>query len=370
VAEARAVVDSFFAQVESGLGADATRRRLVEPLPARDPAQTLERLAAVVDEVVSELDDDLAGAEMAAANRVLHRAAAALSGFELLDTDAQVYWFERAGPGRLSLLSAPLDVAPALRHDVYDRLSSTVLTSATLTTAGRFDFFRERLGLDDFILLRLDSPFDFARCSLLYVPARLPPPTAEARFPEAAAREIGRLIELSRGRALVLFTSYAALNAVFNLMPEGRYRFLRQGDYALPRLLDEFRQDRHSVLFATQSFWQGVDVPGEALSCLVICRLPFEVPDEPRLSAIAEQMREQGLDPFTQYQLPTAVLRFRQGFGRLIRSSQDRGVVCVLDRRVVDRAYGPLFLSSLPAGLPVTENLDDVRSFFKQERAQ
>ncbi len=365
VAEARQTVEEFFAWFEGDSRRNAARMRLVEPLPAGLPAQALERLAGTADEVAPELDDELAAAELAAAGRLLHRSAAALSAFEHPDADANVYWFERPAPGRLSLLSAPLDVAPTLRRHVYARLASTVLTSATLTVAGRFDFFCGRLGLDDFVQLRLDSPFDYRRCSLLYVPARLPLPTAEASFHQAAAREISRLIELSHGRALVLFTSYNALNAVYDLMPEGQYRLLRQGDRALPRLLDEFRADRHSVLFATQSFWQGVDVPGDSLSCLIICRLPFEVPDEPRLTAIAEQMREQGLDPFAGYQLPTAVLRFRQGFGRLIRTSQDSGVVCVLDRRIVDRPYGPLFLCSLPDGLPVSERIEDVRKFFR-----
>ncbi len=370
-AQARQAVEEFFSRIgstwttASNVGHHVPRRRLVEPLPAGVPARALERLAAAVDEVAVELDDAPAGAELAAAGRELHRAAAALNAFECPDTDTNVYWLECPAPGRITLLSAPLEVAPALRSGVYDRLSSTVLTSATLTVAGRFDFFCSRLGLDDFSQLRLDSPFDFARCSLLYLPARLPLPTAEEKFHEAAACEISRLIELSRGRALVLFTSYGALNAVFALMPEGPYRLLRQGDRATTRLLREFREDRHSVLFATQSFWQGVDVPGEALSCLIICRLPFDVPDEPRLTAIAEQMREQGLDPFECYQLPTAVLRFRQGFGRLIRTSRDRGVVCVLDRRIVDRPYGPLFLCSLPAGVPTSERIEDVQAFFK-----
>jgi ATP-dependent DNA helicase DinG len=162
----------------------------------------------------------------------------------------------------------------------------------------------------------------------------------------------------------VLFTSYESLNAVFKLMPETGYTFFLQGDTSPAKLLEDFRADTHSVLFATQSFWQGIDVPGEALSCLIIARLPFEVPDDPRLTAIAERMREQKVEPFTAYQLPTAVLRFRQGFGRLIRTRQDRGVVCVLDRRILGKGYGRLFLNSLPKGLPVTTKPADVERFF------
>jgi ATP-dependent DNA helicase DinG len=163
----------------------------------------------------------------------------------------------------------------------------------------------------------------------------------------------------------VLFTSYDSMNAVFGLMPQTDYNYLLQGDTSTAKLLDDFRKDTHSVLFATQSFWQGIDVPGEALSCLIIARLPFEVPDDPRLTAIAERLREQQVEPFTAYQLPTAVLRFRQGFGRLIRTCEDRGVVCVLDRRILAKNYGRLFLASLPKGLPVTVKLSDVVAFFQ-----
>jgi ATP-dependent DNA helicase DinG len=264
----------------------------------------------------------------------------------------------------MTLLAAPLDVAPLLRGAVYDHYSSTILTSATMTVAGSFSFLSGRLGLDGFETESLDSPFDYQSQSLLYVSDHLPPPTQPGDFNRAAADVITAIVKASMGRALVLFTSYDSMNAVFALMPKTDYNYLLQGDTSPAKLLDDFREDTHSVLFATQSFWQGIDVPGEALSCLIICRLPFEVPDDPRLTAIAEKLRADGISPFTAYQLPTAVLRFRQGFGRLIRTATDRGVVCVLDRRILAGNYSHSFLKSLPKGVRVTTKVADINRFF------
>ena len=366
----RAESDRFFDRANRLLDPGANRRRLHEPLETEAAAATLDRLAKALTEVAPDVDDELASAELAAAARRLQSSVAALAGFSRLDTDQSVYWIERSGSGQLEVCSSPLDVAPLLRTNVYDNLAGTILTSATLTVAGDFGFFCRRLGLDDFATLRLDSPFDYTENSLLYVPGRLPLPDRGDEFVRAAAEEIRRVVDLSRGRALVLFTSYEMMNAVFNLMPDTGYTCLCQGDASTARLLEQFRNDTHSILFATQSFWQGVDVPGESLSCLIICRLPFEVPDDPRLEAIAERMKAEGLSPFSHYQVPTAVLRFRQGFGRLIRTARDRGVVCVLDRRIVTRPYGRLFLNSLPSGLRITSRPEHVASFFDDTPGQ
>ena len=252
-------------------------------------------------------------------------------------------WIEGSA-GNLAITAAPLSVAPALREQVYPTCDSVVLTSATLTVAGRFDFMSERLGLDGFRTCLLDSPFDHGTNSLIYVPEDLPFPTAPDYVPSAT-----RLLERD-GLSTTGFT------------------VLCQGEEPLPLLLERFRTDTHSVLLATQSFWQGVDIPGDALSCLVIARLPFEVPDDPRLSAIAENLRRAGIHPFPAYQLPTAALRFRQGLGRLIRSRTDRGVVCVLDRRLVTRSYGHTFLRSLPPDIRLTTRLDQVADFLDSGR--
>ena len=361
---ARVEIDRFFRTVEPLMAQDALRARFRTPLDSGPSAEAIGRLAKALDEIVPELDDEVLSAEMTGVARRLGRSALALEGFRVPEPDGAVHWAERSGQGRMTLLAAPLDVAPLLRGAVYDHYSSTILTSATLTVAGSFSFLSGRLGLDDFETESLDSPFNYEEQSLLYVSNHLPPPTQSAEFNRAAADVITAIIKASMGRALVLFTSYDSMNAVFALMPKTDYNYLLQGDTSVAKLLDDFREDTHSVLFATQSFWQGIDVPGEALSCLIICRLPFEVPDDPRLTAIAEKLKAEGISPFTAYQLPTAVLRFRQGFGRLIRTATDRGVVCVLDRRILAGNYSHSFLKSLPKGVRVTTKIADIDRFF------
>ncbi len=351
----REALTGFLQRADGMLSGDSQRRRLEEPLDAV-PTEALARLSRMVREASGDVDDEHLATELKAVGRRLGEYSGALGRFEELDTDSEVHWVERDERAGTSLVCAPLDVSGLLRERVYPNYTATVLTSATLTVAGRFDFLGGRLGLDRFKTLALDSPFDYRRQGLLFVAGALPPPT-RPEFVPAAAELIGRILIHSRGRAMVLFTSFAMMDAVRERMPAADYRLLCQGELPVAKLLHEFREDTGSVLFATQSFWQGVDIPGDSLSCLVICRLPFEVPDDPRLSAIAERMRQHGMEPFGAYQLPVAVLRFRQGFGRLIRSTRDRGVVCVLDSRVRTRAYGRTFLDSLPAGLPVTTDL-------------
>ena len=361
---ARTEIDRFFRTVDPLLAPDALRSRFRAPLESGASAAAISRLAKALDEIAPELDDEILCAEMTGVARRLSQSALALEGFTVAEPDGAVHWAERSSQGRLSLLAAPLDVAPMLRAAVYDHYLSTVITSATLTVAGSISFLSGRLGLDDFETQSLDSPFDYENQSLLFVADYLPPPTQSGDFNRAATDVIAAIIKASMGRALVLFTSYDSMNAVFALMPPTEYTYLLQGDTSPAKLLEDFRQDTHSVLFATQSFWQGIDVPGEALSCLIICRLPFEVPDDPRLTAIAEKLRAEGISPFTAYQLPTAVLRFRQGFGRLIRTATARGVVCVLDRRILAGNYSHSFLKSLPKGVRVTTKVADIDRFF------
>jgi ATP-dependent DNA helicase DinG len=273
-------------------------------------------------------------------------------------------WFE-VGRGRIGrgagivtrLCTAPLEVAESLKESVYDRFRTVVMTSATLAVGDSFDYFRQRVGLDRSeperqTELLLASPFDFARQALVAVPTDLPEP-GRPGYPEAVRDLTERAVLAADGRSFVLFTAYSLLRRVHGeLAPvlEARgYRCLRQGDDNRHRLLKKFSQDPTSVLFATDSFWEGVDVPGRSLEQVVITRLPFKVPTEPVLAARAEAIEESGGDPFMAYTVPQAVIKFKQGFGRLIRHRDDRGVVLILDSRVVKKGYGRIFLRSLPA---------------------
>ncbi|MHC4860577.1 MAG: ATP-dependent DNA helicase, partial [Planctomycetota bacterium] len=256
---------------------------------------------------------------------------------------------------RIELHSAPVRVAELLDGLPFSEVRTVVLTSATLTV-GRdrsFAFLRDRLGLPEAEEEALGSPFDFVRQVKVYLPGEMPDPRSGDGYEEAVAREVMRAVERSDGRAFVLFTSYRMLDRVFDQVREeieGRgYRLLRQGG-GLPRsrLLEVFREDVTSVLFGTDSFWQGVDVPGEALSHVVITKLPFEVPDRPLVMARLEEIEARGGNAFMEYSLPRAVLKLKQGFGRLIRNREDRGAVTILDPRVGTKRYGRIFLDSLP----------------------
>jgi len=276
-----------------------------------------------------------------------------------------VYFLEVRGRG-VVLRAAPIDVSAIIREVLLDRMQATVLTSATLTVDGSFEYVRTRLGVDGArrpVLARLPSEFDYARQSILYLPRRMPDPRA-AGFAEAAAREVLEILRRTSGRAFVLFTSYASLRAVRALVePSLGFPLFVQGAAPRSTLLAQFRSTPHAVLFATSSFWQGVDVMGEALSCVIVDKLPFASPGDPITSARMEAVQARGANPFSDYQVPLAILTLQQGLGRLIRHRQDRGVLAVLDPRLSTKAYGHRFLNSLPPA-PVTRNLDDIEKFF------
>jgi ATP-dependent DNA helicase DinG len=261
---------------------------------------------------------------------------------------------------------APVDVGTALGELLWDDGPTSVLVSATLTAGGEFGFVRERLGLRDARELAVGSPFDFRDQALLYLPRGFPDPRADDAL-DRVVEEVTALCRISAGRALVLTSSYRVLNAVADGI-RGRipYEVLVQGEAPRERLLERFREEVDSVLVATSTFWQGIDVPGESLSLLVIDKLPFAAPGDPLVEARCERISERGGDWFREYALPAAVLQLRQGFGRLIRSHADRGVVAILDPRLSSRAYGRAFLESLPP-CPVTVDRSAVADFLAQE---
>jgi ATP-dependent DNA helicase DinG len=278
-----------------------------------------------------------------------------------------VFWIERRRGGRdrqnVFLQATPIDVAPILKTCLFDQLECAVLTSATLAVGGGFDYIRKRLGLEHAREIVLPSHFDYENQALFYVPPDLPDPRTP-QFAAKAADCIRRLLEISRGRAFVLFTSYAQMNDVYQrLLTEIDYPMLRQGDAPKSALLEEFRITPNAVLFATSSFWQGVDVQGEQLSCVIIDRLPFAVPSDPVVAARVKSIDAEGGNAFFQYQVPAAVITLKQGFGRLIRSLHDRGLLVLLDNRILKKQYGRVFIESLPNYRKTTE-LRQVEEFF------
>ena len=273
-----------------------------------------------------------------------------------------VYWVEGRGRG-IYLQATPIDISKVLPGRLFEQLDSAILTSATLTVAGGFTYAQERLGLANARTLHVESPYDYSKQVLFYVPPHLPDPRQQD-FARRAADEIERVLEASRGRAFLLFTSYTQMRQIYELLRRRlAYPLFMQGDAPRNALIETFRTTPNSVLFGTSSFWQGVDVQGEQLSCVVIDRLPFAVPTDPVVAARSEAIRQSGGNAFQDYQIPQAALALKQGFGRLIRGSADRGVLVLLDNRITKLPYGRVFLQSLPP-YRFTKKLNEVQEFF------
>jgi ATP-dependent DNA helicase DinG len=300
-------------------------------------------------------------------NGLLRRAEELLGTFLAVTDSAdssRVYWYERRERS-LQVSSTPIEMTEILRQSLYSEVRCAVFTSATLATGGDFQYFLHRMGLPpETETAAIDSPYDYAAKTLLYIPDKSFPQPQDREYPQRVAGAIRDLLSMSDGRALVLFTSLNAMhNAYQDLAGTLPWPMHLQGSAPKAALLEAFRADTHSVLFAVASFWEGIDVAGESLSCVIIDKLPFEVPSDPVIMAQINQIREQGGNPFNTFQVPRAILTLRQGFGRLLRSGSDSGVVAILDTRLFSKSYGKMFMKCLPPS-PLTRELADVQTFF------
>lgn len=371
VSEIRALSEEVFERASKALG-ESTARRL--PRGALKSGLLWERLidlARFLKGLMAMVGDEETAVEL---RSLAERAESFAKTLEVIDDqpwEEWVYYAEReegARATRVYVKASPIVVAEELRRNIFEAVRTVILTSATLATAGSFEFVKERLGIDEAEELILGSPFDYERRVLLYIATDLPDPSEDLKgFNREAAKRVREIVEIVRGGVFVLVTSHSA---VFEICEElygavEGVRVLKQGDKPRYKLLEEFKEHGNAVLVGTTSFWQGVDVPGEALRCVIIVKLPFAVPDDPLVEARAELLTAQGRDAFLEYQVPQAIIMFRQGFGRLIRTKEDYGCVAVLDPRIVKRRYGRAFLRSLPK-CPVTSDISEVARFFKR----
>lgn len=357
-AETLPLCDHFFAELAERCQFQKGREfRVREPglIGGREIMERLLALGQTVTEVVACCDDEGLKEELQEVNRRLRETRLGLAAFLEQSLPNHVYWVEQTGKREVlhSLNAVPIDLAGMLRRLLFRQGTPAILTSATLSTGGpELDYFRQRIGATEVPALRIGSPFCYPEQMKIFLVRKMPEPR-EPTYEAELEKWIAHFTEKSRARAFVLFTSYRTLQNVAARMERHFQRlgwdlFVQGGAMPRHRMLEEFRRSPHAVLFGTESFWTGVDVAGEALSNVIITRLPFATPDHPIIEAKLEAIAEAGGDPFQEYSLPEAILKLRQGVGRLIRSSTDRGIVVILDSRVLSKPYGRSFLRALP----------------------
>jgi ATP-dependent DNA helicase DinG len=356
------ILEGSFEEILESAGLEASgQKRVRQPLGVKSElGPRLMDVRAQLLKLAEDAGDGEERNELKDHARRLEASACGLGEFLKMSREGHAYWVERRLPeegrahrGEMSFHASPVEVAERLEELVFRPDCTTIMTSATLDVGRGLEFFAKRVGAQEAETLLVDSPFDYESQMRVYLPKGMPEPSEGQRFQEALEGWIQRFVGMTKGKAFVLFTSRAMLRKTADGMAgwfeeQGIRLLVQDKGNSRTRLLKEFKEDRDSVLFGTDSFWQGVDVPGEALSNVILTRLPFSVPDEPLFEARCERIKEKGGEPFRELQLPEAILKFRQGVGRLIRSREDRGQIAVLDGRILSRTYGKSFLKILP----------------------
>ncbi|QSR86211.1 DEAD/DEAH box helicase family protein [Candidatus Methylacidiphilum infernorum] len=334
-----------------------SEQRILAPLSLPHPLlDTLERLVKEISSVLINLEDKEIKEEIENCLEKISLERRALLEFVEMKIPEHVYWVELSDPsnpeGNVQLLAAPLEVGHLLQTLLYEKEISVIMTSATLQVASHFSYFQDRVGLYS-RTFQLQSPFDYGRQMKIIIPKNMPDPSQSPQYEEALAYWIERLVRYTKGSALVLFTNRKTLLTMTEALGQKLTAlnfpfFVQDGKTSRHKLLNLFKEAQHAVLFGMDSFWQGIDVPGESLRNVIITKLPFPAPDHPQVQAKCEKLEQQGKNAFTHYSLPEAVLKFRQGVGRLIRSKEDKGIIAILDSRILSKSYGKVFLNSIP----------------------